>query len=358
MIAFNTGFGRIGSSVAVDNVPADGLEFAIHESCVEFEQLRSKTAIAFANVYEGYMLDSTKDSAEKEAIFEGLVGNVFDKIKEFFKKLGAKIKSWFINIKRYLESWFMNNKKFVEKYRNELTSKDLSKFTYDGGHEWKMGQANKFEKAADEAVKEAEKKVKDVIGEFKSDNWDVAASYTSNNANADDYTDAKVKKDIDDKTGYANTSKFKEAMNKELRGKEKTLKNVSSQDLIDKVVNEKDTLDEINETVSNISDDIDKAVDAIDKFQDHVKKLDAGTEEDAKTKKSKVSSMASRAAGWFRHGISYRQAFLTQQQALLKEEAGEAMSVLRSILSYKPANESWSAARESSTASILDSYGY
>ena len=353
MIAFNSGFGRVGG-VVVDNVPEDGLDYAIHESFVEFEQLRSKTATAFANVYEADMLDSTKDSAEKEAIFEGLVGDVFEKIKNFFKELGQKIKSWFMNVKRFFESYFMNNKKFVEKYRNELTSKDLSKFSFEGGHEWKLNDISKFQSKADAGMEIAKKQAAALFVIAKKDVF----SPTGEMRGWDDKT---VKDKIDKAVGYKGTGKFNEGMEKELRGKEKTLKNVNIQNIIDYVTDMKDRLSSIEEAIEKIEEACDDAVEKVDKFKETTASKEIKNDDEQGTKKAKQSTattFAGRVAGWYKYALGYAQAVASKNQALTKERAGEAMSICRAVLSYKPANESWSATRESSTASILDSYGY
>ena len=353
MIAFNSGFGRVGG-VVVDNVPEDGLDYAIHESFVEFEQLRSKTAIAFANVYEADMLDSTKDSAEKEAIFEGLVGDVFEKIKNFFKELGQKIKSWFMNVKRFFESYFMNNKKFVEKYRNELTSKDLSKFSFEGGHEWKLEKIGDFRKKAEDGMKVAERHAGVLLGMAEKDSF-------NKNEDKHGWDDSFVKEKIDKAVGYKGTGKFNEAMEKELRGKEKTLKNVNIQNIIDYVTDMKDRLSDIEDDIEKIEKACDDAVEKVDDLKDKASNAEIKDDDEKGTKKAKKSTattLAGRVAGWYKHALGYHQAVASKNQALTKERAGEAMSICRAVLSYKPANESWSATRESSTASILDSYGY
>ena len=351
MIAFNSGFGRVGG-VVVDNVPEDGLDYAIHESFVEFEQLRSKTAIAFANVYEADMLDSTKDSAEKEAIFEGLVGDVFEKIKNFFKELGQKIKSWFMNVKRFFESYFMNNKKFVEKYRNELTSKDLSKFSFDGGHEWKLEKVKDFKNKVEAGFAVVDKHSIALFNMAKKNAF-------TKNEDMTGWNEQVIKNKIDDVVGYKGTGKFNEGMEKELRGKEKTLKNVNIQNIIDYVTDMKYRLSSIEDDLETVTTNCDNAVEAVDNFKEAASnKKVADGDETGKAKKSTATTLASRVAGWYKHALGYAQALASKEQALTKERAGEAMSICRAVLSYKPANESWSATRESSTASILDSYGY
>lgn len=354
MIAFNSGFGRVGG-VVVDNVPEDGLDYAIHESFVEFEQLRSKTAIAFANVYEADMLDSTKDSAEKEAIFEGLVGDVFEKIKNFFKELGQKIKSWFMNVKRFFESYFMNNKKFVEKYRNELTSKDLSKFSFEGGHEWDMNKIAKFGGGAKKALDVAKTKSTQLFNIAKT-----KGGFASYQDDAKTFDDRGVKDYIDKCAGYKGTAKFNEAIEKEVKGKEKTLKNINIQDIIDNVTEMKEAIETIEEWIENVNNGCDDAIEAIDKLKDQISdtKIEDDDDGSKKAAKSRGTTFASRVAGWYKHALGYSQALASKSQALTKERAGESMAICRAVLSYKPAKESWSVTRESSAASILDSYGY
>ena len=359
MIAFNSGFGRVGG-VVVDNVPEDGLDYAIHESFVEFEQLRSKTAIAFSNVYEADMLDSTKDSVEKEAVFEGLVGDVFEKIKEFFKTIGQKIKSWFMNVKRFLESYFMNNKKFVEKYRNELTSKDLSKFTFDGGHEWNLEDIKKFQDKAAAGTNVATDRAKKLQDRAKNDADDF--NKTENGVEDKKFFGEKdVEEEIDKAVGFNNVGKFKEAMVKELRKEKNPLKNVNIQKIIEYVTDKKETLSGIEENFETIKETCDTAIEDIGKFEGDLSKNKFDDTEEGKKKKARnstITTFAKRVADWHRHALGYQQAVASTNYSLVKQRAGEAMSICRAVLSYKPANESWSAARESSTATILDSYGY
>ena len=148
-----------------------------------------------------------------------------------------------------------------------------------------------------------------------------------------------------------------DAIDKAVRGKEKTIKNVNIQKIIDNVVEEKERLSSIQETIDNIDELCDKAVTAVDKFKDEANDAKAETD-DAKSKKSTATTLASRVAGWYKYVFGYMNAVASREHALTKECAGESMSICRAVLSYKPANESWSAARESSAASILDSYGY
>ena len=60
---------------------------------------------------------------------ESVIGDLFNKIKEFFKKLWAKIKSIFHNFMARFDAKFgKSNKEFIKKYRKDIYGKDLSDF--------------------------------------------------------------------------------------------------------------------------------------------------------------------------------------------------------------------------------------
>lgn len=60
------------------------------------------------------------------AVYESAVGNVFEKIKAFFKKLWTKVKSFFHAVRRRFDLMFKDTASFVSKYESDLKNLKLS----------------------------------------------------------------------------------------------------------------------------------------------------------------------------------------------------------------------------------------
>lgn len=81
----------------------------------------------------GGAVDALEESGYVAA-YESAVGNVFEKIKAFFKKLWQKIKSFFHALRRRFDLIFKDAISFVEKYESELKKLKLNGMkakTYD-----------------------------------------------------------------------------------------------------------------------------------------------------------------------------------------------------------------------------------
>lgn len=63
------------------------------------------------------------DKYEINSVLEGVIGDAWRKIKEWFKKLWEKIKQWANKLKMYIYSFFMDSQKFLTKYSDELDDK-------------------------------------------------------------------------------------------------------------------------------------------------------------------------------------------------------------------------------------------
>ena len=75
------------------------------------------------------MVNEGVNESEVMSFSEGAIGDMFNKIKEFFKKLWAKIKAIFNGFLARLEAKFgKNNKEFINKYKKEVIGKDLTDF--------------------------------------------------------------------------------------------------------------------------------------------------------------------------------------------------------------------------------------
>ena len=87
---------------------------ALHD--IFIEGFYNQEQIELAAVHEGV----SPKSPQYEALIEASVSSVFDKIKEFFKKLWEKVKAFFHSVKRYIDSIFLSGKEFVKKYDADI----------------------------------------------------------------------------------------------------------------------------------------------------------------------------------------------------------------------------------------------
>ena len=86
-------------------------------------------------IFDGVIRSDIQESAMKYGgatydevmVFtEGVIGDLFNKIKEFFKKLWAKIKAIFHNFMAKWDSKMMtSNKEFIKKYRKDIYGKNI-----------------------------------------------------------------------------------------------------------------------------------------------------------------------------------------------------------------------------------------
>lgn len=105
-------YGTIGCGVAL--VEGYQNDYAIFEAQVysDMQELQY--------MHEGY-------TDEIVALQESALGNMWEAIKKFFVKLGAKIKAIFTSFMAKLESYFTKDlKAYVKKYEKSLNGKDLS----------------------------------------------------------------------------------------------------------------------------------------------------------------------------------------------------------------------------------------
>jgi len=95
--------------------------------------------------------------AEFEAVAEGMVKDVWAKIKTFLEKMWGKIKQFFASVVRFFDGMFKSGKEFATKYEKQLRKLNLS------GYEYKMFKytnldGDKASTLLEVAEKEIEKK--------------------------------------------------------------------------------------------------------------------------------------------------------------------------------------------------------
>ena len=127
---------RVSSLAGITFEPAEGYthEHAIYDVMAESLENDAKMfkAAILSDMQESAMIHEGASFEEIEALQEGAISNFFNRLKEMFKKLGAKIKAIFRSFMAKFDSIFMkSNKKFVDKYKKEATDKNLTGLKMD-----------------------------------------------------------------------------------------------------------------------------------------------------------------------------------------------------------------------------------
>ena len=127
---------RVSSLAGITFEPAEGYthEHAIYDVMSESLENDAKMfkAAILSDMQESAMVHEGASVEEIEALQEGAISNFFNRLKEMFKKLGAKIKAIFRSFMAKFDSIFMkSNKKFVDKYKKEATDKNLTGLKMD-----------------------------------------------------------------------------------------------------------------------------------------------------------------------------------------------------------------------------------
>lgn len=345
----NRPIGSASSSVEVEH---DGLALAMHESFCDFEaDIKGAIPKALSNVYEMYITDTTHTVEQKTAVLEGVMGDAWEKIKAFFKKIAEKLKSWWNAALKYFQTIFSSNKSFLEKFKEDISGKDGSKFSYTG--------YTYDSKKSGEVMKKVNTAVKDAEGVF-----DRLSKLTDSEAEKVDENVKNEKKSIDktwlglikDNVESGNVSKFKEALKKDWRGsKDKQeikgfKKGLSVSEMITLMEDGGDMVTNLKETADNIAS---ASEDYADKVDSMVGKFRA-SEEDA-TKRANYSKIVTGASTVAKYTLSYATAALDVMKSETQEMISQSSSVLRSFARYKPAKESYAPSTGNHT-SLLETY--
>lgn len=313
------------------DIEHDGLACAMHESFCEFEKFRGDLPVALSNIYESYVVDQSKAADEKLAVMEGAVSEGWQRIKNWFVKIGEKIRAWFDNVVKFFKTIFLSNKKFIDKYGSELKGKDGSKFTYSG-HLWNLSKMSEWSKKVEGCRSLAEGAFREAV-EAASKTDDAKATNTA-------YKISEKKKEIDKKLGVSGVSQFKEKMSRDTKGGEKRditgFKHASVEAMISAITDENDTIKDLQETANDIKDASAKYADEVDtamgKFKDG---------ENDHGKRANIASYLGNAATVARYHIGYETAALETKKSLLHAIVSEYSGALRSFARYSPKKEEY-----------------
>ena len=121
-----SGISSIEVEEAVGYEGVMGAQLAMVES-VE-NDYRLFTGALMGDFQEACMIHEGESSEAVAAFQEGVISDMWNKLKELFKKLWAKIKAVFHAFIAKFQSVFMkSSKEFIRKYEKEIAQKDLSK---------------------------------------------------------------------------------------------------------------------------------------------------------------------------------------------------------------------------------------
>lgn len=321
-----------------EEVPHDGLALAMHESFCDWEDYLGKSEIMIANMYENWIMDTQHSAEQKQAMYEGVLGDAWEKIKSFFRKIGEKIKSWFNAAIKYFQTVFSSNKAFLDKFKNEIEQKDGEKFEYKA-HVWNW-------KIADDSVSDSKKVIEIAKASFATAVSKVKAAAGGGVSSMSEVGKAAVtefkdeKKKIDaamytgiGKEGSGGMSKFKTALTKAINGGEAKeirgmgKKGLSLSEMIDFVENGSDKISAIKDFADDISNATSDYADEVDKIVNEQTKNDA-------TDKSSWNKGINAAADVAKYALSYATAAADVYKEQLSSCINECSSILRSFARY------------------------
>jgi len=123
-----------GYSAPLNIQEAEGYDDGVYSAQIaQIVGLQNEMALVEAGVKTDMqaclMVNEGVNENEVMNFSESAIGDMFNKIKEFFKKLWAKIKAIFNGFMARLEAKFgKNNKEFINKYKKDIIGKDLTDF--------------------------------------------------------------------------------------------------------------------------------------------------------------------------------------------------------------------------------------
>jgi len=335
---FMGGARPINGGYSREEVPHDGLALAMHESFCDWEDYLGKSEIMIANMYENWIMDTEHSAEQKQAMYEGVLGDAWEKIKAFFRAIRDKIKSWFNAALKYFQTMFSSNKAFLNKFKDEITGKDGEKFEYKA-HIWNWSKADSLTADAQKCIDEAKTNFNAVVGLVKDD-----ASRTevaSAGKGAQDFVkNAKKKMDQimyaglkEGNSGNGGISKFRSSLAKLINGGEaKEIKGMGKKGLTrDQMI---DFVENGSDKTSNIKDFADAISQASSDFADEVDKIVGEQTKDSTTDKSNWHKGINAAADLGRYSLSYATAAADVYKSELSTCISECSSILRSFARY------------------------
>ena len=345
-IAGTTGF----DDSQIQDVMESNLDIVVHECFVAHEDLRAAIPTAMSACYEGYVCAPDDASRQQQVVcLEGMVGDVFEKIKSFFKKVWEKIKGWWNTIAKYFQALFTSQAEFVKKFKKELTEKSTTGFKYS---------AYKYDIGKLEGLKDtASKGTTDAKAAFVA-----ALQATKGAGEATDKLEkiTEMKKKVDSsfnggKSGGVAT--FKKELVKSIRdGKssKKEWKEFGSNSLHDMIA----YIEDNSGRLADLKEAQEAVTDAAATYSEEVDKVKSEYEKDNKesTQKSHFITAVNKATEVAKYALSYQTATLSVANEMTKEISHEFERILKSFLHFKATKENYVPTNENATGSFLEQF--
>lgn len=140
----------------------EGAMVAVAESETNYTRLMMGIGITEAVAYS--------ETGEPMVYTESFIGDVVDKIKEFFKKLWDKIKALFKRFVLMFDQYFKSDKDFLKKYKSRILKSSTKDMTFSG-YPFSKAKGIKAGSAVDSKIGSAEAVVNTIKG--KIGNYDL-----------------------------------------------------------------------------------------------------------------------------------------------------------------------------------------
>lgn len=112
------------------------------------------------------------EGATASVLMEGVIGGVFERIKNFLIKLKNKIVSWFNAVIKSLKAIFLTGEKFIKEFKDDILKKNGKGFTYKGY----IYSGNRHQPAITDEMREIEKLFEpQSLKELGANDFDISA---------------------------------------------------------------------------------------------------------------------------------------------------------------------------------------
>lgn len=211
--------------------------------CIKFDNDCFKAAIK-TDIREQMMVNEGATTAELVSFQEVSMSGMWEKIKDFFKKLWNKIKAYFRGWYARFYAWFTsNNKKFYDTFKKEVDKKRSNGELQELEVTWRKAKNKNFIDTC--TAKSDQIDIKDLATKTEKDDNTYAAvvksitSATESIENRSELKDYIVDKTYDDEEQVEFTSIYDEVI-EELKSADKAVKEAKkTESSISKVINSK-----------------------------------------------------------------------------------------------------------------------
>ena len=344
----NTSFGLNDTAVSESygSVLGGGTDALIESYDDELAVIEAMHAYDMAEIELAKKIKAIRESADEDedeeiedaedefkATAEGALGDIWEKIKAWVKKLWAKIKSFFKGIIVRLDAIFLKPKDFLKKYRAKLTSLKNVKVTittYD---------YTKYASVVDDMIKTISDVTNDMDGMLaatKKDLYEYAKNSISssgkNSTNSSyntkmdelDATNEETRKEFcKSMTGSDDLDEFVDNLYARLRGKESKELEITN---ITPYIAIVDSADKVTKGMKKAGDAFDKSYANLNKAVDEI----------ANTTMNKNTETGSKAAAMFRkqvNGYVSLQGYVNRAVSVVSSVSSEACSVAKRVFS-------------------------